>query len=122
MRRTFPTACPWCKSHVYYHTNGNGDCVYFDAITGPPWPVHDCWERRPNGQTRAQWERDQELRKLSALKEIATGSRPVVIERIPGESAVDRILRERQARQRAHREYLELKSQIRRRRRRLNSR
>lgn len=41
---TYLTRCPWCRSHVYYHTNGNGDCVYFDQL-GYPWQVHPCWHQ-----------------------------------------------------------------------------
>lgn len=122
MRRTFPTRCPWCKAAVFYHTNGNGDCVYLDDLTGAPWPVHDCWEQRARFQTRAQWARDQQLRQLSALKEIATGSRPVVVERRPGESTVDYVLGVNKARKRAYRDYQELRSQIRSQRRGLNGR
>lgn len=40
---TYLTRCPWCRQHVHYHTNGNGDCVYFDSI-GYPWQIHSCWE------------------------------------------------------------------------------
>lgn len=41
---TYLTRCPWCREHVYYHTNGNGDCVYFDSL-GYPWQIHACWEK-----------------------------------------------------------------------------
>ncbi|WP_430714231.1 hypothetical protein [Nodosilinea sp. AN01ver1] len=41
---TYLTRCQWCRDHVYYHTNGNGDCVYFDSL-GYPWQVHGCWQR-----------------------------------------------------------------------------
>lgn len=124
MRRTYPTKCPVCKANVFYHTNGYGDCVYFNAITGAPWPVHECWKRRSHFPTRAQRLRtkDSELYRLSELKEVATGSRPVVVERVPGESAVDRILRVNGARKRAYHEYLELKALIRQQRRGLNGR
>jgi hypothetical protein len=26
---------------IFFHTNGNGDCVFFDDL-GPPWPKHAC--------------------------------------------------------------------------------
>lgn len=41
---TYLTRCPWCPQHVYYHTSGYGDCVYFDSL-GYPWQVHACWEK-----------------------------------------------------------------------------
>lgn len=41
---TYLTRCPWCRQHVHYHTNGHGDCVYFDSL-GYPWQVHACWEK-----------------------------------------------------------------------------
>lgn len=41
---TYLTRCPWCRDHVYYHTNGNGDSVYFDQL-GYPWQVHPCWQQ-----------------------------------------------------------------------------
>jgi len=41
---TYLTRCPWCRQHVHYHTNGYGDCVYFDNL-GYPWQVHACWEK-----------------------------------------------------------------------------
>jgi hypothetical protein len=47
-RKSYPetssSPCPWCKKPVYYHTNGYGDSVYFDAL-GVPWQVHPCWEQ-----------------------------------------------------------------------------
>lgn len=42
---TYATPCPWqCGASVYYHTNGYGDCVYFDDL-GYPWKIHPCWDR-----------------------------------------------------------------------------
>lgn len=41
--RTFATYCPWCSAECFYHTNGNGDAVYLDAL-GWPWPIHPCYE------------------------------------------------------------------------------
>lgn len=117
MRRTYPTKCPWCKRNVYYHTNGNGDSVYFDHLTGAPWPEHYCWEQRSRFQTRAERIRGEKLLELSILKEIATGVRPVAIKRVPGESTVNRILRENRARKSAYQEFLRLQIQIREQRR-----
>jgi ribosomal protein S10 len=41
-RLTCRIDCWWCEDEVFFHTNGNGDCVLFDRL-GWPWPVHDCW-------------------------------------------------------------------------------
>lgn len=41
---TYLTRCPWCRGQVYYHTNGNGDSVYFDNL-GYPWQIHPCWDK-----------------------------------------------------------------------------
>ena len=41
---TYLTRCPWCRQHVHYHTNGHGDCVYFNSL-GYPWQIHACWEK-----------------------------------------------------------------------------
>lgn len=30
---------------MFFHTNGNSDCVLLDAL-GWPWQVHDCWKQR----------------------------------------------------------------------------
>lgn len=38
---TYPTTCPYCGARIFFHTNGNGDVVFFDAL-GPPWPKHAC--------------------------------------------------------------------------------
>jgi len=38
---THPTTCPICGAFIFFHTNGNGDCVFFDEL-GPPWPKHAC--------------------------------------------------------------------------------
>ena len=35
--------CWWCGDEVFFHTNGNGDCVLFDEL-GWPWQIHSCWE------------------------------------------------------------------------------
>lgn len=48
---TYLTRCPWCRDHVYYHTNGNGDTVYFDSL-GWPWQVHPCWKRHWGAQQK----------------------------------------------------------------------
>ena len=41
---TRPTKCWWCGEPVFFHTNGNGDCVLLDGLRRP-WPVHGCWEQ-----------------------------------------------------------------------------
>jgi hypothetical protein len=51
-RLTYQTICWWCGARVYYHTNGNGDCVLFDRL-GHPWQVHGCWERYREERGRA---------------------------------------------------------------------
>lgn len=38
---THPTVCPVCGAFVFFHTNGDGDAVFFDDL-GPPWPKHPC--------------------------------------------------------------------------------
>jgi hypothetical protein len=50
---TYLTRCPWCRDHVYYHTNGNGDTVYFDSL-GWPWQVHPCWQQHWGTQKKRQ--------------------------------------------------------------------
>lgn len=44
---TYPTSCWWCGCPVYFHTNGYGDSVLFDAL-GKPWTRHHCWETHVN--------------------------------------------------------------------------
>lgn len=39
---THPTRCPICGDFIFFHTNGNGDAVFFDPPLGPPWPKHAC--------------------------------------------------------------------------------
>ena len=46
---TYPTTCWWCGAEVYYHTNGYGDSVLFDAL-GYPWQIHPCWTDYWKGQ------------------------------------------------------------------------
>ncbi len=53
--KTFPTHCPWCGAEVFYHTNGNGDSVYFDRL-GKPWEIHACFSE--------YWKQEKERRKL----------------------------------------------------------
>ena len=43
---TYPITCWWCPEQVFFHTNGNGDCVLLDAPLGRPWHVHECWKQR----------------------------------------------------------------------------
>lgn len=40
---THPTVCPVCGADIFFHTNGNGDVVFFDDL-GPPWndKKHPC--------------------------------------------------------------------------------
>lgn len=57
---TYLTRCPWCTQHVYYHTNGHNDCVYFDTL-GYPWQIHACWEK----YWQEQKDRNRVLGKLS---------------------------------------------------------
>jgi hypothetical protein len=38
---TYPTRCPVCGAVIFFHTNGNGDAVFFDRL-GKPWPKHPC--------------------------------------------------------------------------------
>lgn len=38
---THPTVCPVCGAEIFFHTNGNGDVVFFDEL-GWPWPKHEC--------------------------------------------------------------------------------
>jgi hypothetical protein len=33
--------CPICGAEIFFHTNGNGDVVFFDEL-GWPWPKHPC--------------------------------------------------------------------------------
>jgi len=41
---THPTKCPVCGAAIFFHTNGNGDAVFFDDL-GWPWPKHGCLSR-----------------------------------------------------------------------------
>ena len=38
---------------MFFHSNGNGDAVYFDEL-GPPWPKHACFEHQTSLQTAEQ--------------------------------------------------------------------
>jgi hypothetical protein len=42
-------------SEVFYHTNGNGDSVYFDSL-GQPWEIHACFSE--------YWQQEKERRNL----------------------------------------------------------
>lgn len=53
--KTFPTHCPWCGLEVFYHTNGNGDSVYFDRLE-KPWEIHACFAE--------YWKQEKERRAL----------------------------------------------------------
>lgn len=113
MSLTYRTRCFWCEAEVYYHTNGNGDHVLIDDLTGAPWPIHDCWEAYSRPRNGTQRKRERQLRQLSELREIAEGNRPIALEPILGESVVDRIQREAEARRQARRDYQHLKSVLR---------
>ncbi len=52
---TYPTYCWWCGAEVFFHTNGNGDCVLFDPPLGWPWPVHQCWQARRDESRGKYW-------------------------------------------------------------------
>ncbi len=54
---TYRTFCWWCGAEVFFHTNGNGDCVLFDPPLGPPWPVHDCWQLHRDDSPGTYWRR-----------------------------------------------------------------
>ncbi len=60
---THPTVCPLCGAIIFFHTNGNGDCVFFDDL-GPPWPKHACL-RSDDGVRAAS--RSRELMRLVDL-------------------------------------------------------
>lgn len=64
-RFTRPISCWWCKKHVYFHTNGYGDTVLFDAL-GHPWQVHACWTDHVNER------REQARRFLAEVTSEAT--------------------------------------------------
>ncbi len=113
MRRTYPTRCFKCNAPVFYHTNGYGDCVFLDALTGAPWPVHECWAQRTRPKRDATNEPEARFQELTLAKEIAAGSRPIMVRRLAGESTVDRIVRENEAKRRAMRDYRELNSSLR---------
>ncbi len=40
-RLTYPIICPVCGADIFFHTNGNGDVVFFDELVWP-WPKHPC--------------------------------------------------------------------------------
>jgi hypothetical protein len=49
---TYATRCWWCGQSVFFHTNGNGDCVLLES-RGWPWPIHPCWQvHRDESQRR----------------------------------------------------------------------
>ncbi|WP_066423348.1 hypothetical protein [Anabaena sp. 4-3] len=60
---TYLTRCPWCREHIYYHTNGYGDSVYFDSL-GYPWQIHHCWDK----YWREKKDRQRVLNTLSNLE------------------------------------------------------
>lgn len=46
---TYRTKCRSCGAAIFFHTNGNGDAVFFDDL-GPPWPVHWCYRAYVGGK------------------------------------------------------------------------
>jgi DNA-directed RNA polymerase subunit RPC12/RpoP len=62
---TYGIRCWWCGDRVFFHTNGNGDCVLFDSL-GWPWAIHPCWEAH-----RDQSERRRKLSQLEGVLELA---------------------------------------------------
>lgn len=60
---THPTYCHFCGALIFFHTNGNGDCVFFDEL-GPPWPKHWCLQSEDNIRKAAN---SDELMKLAGL-------------------------------------------------------
>lgn len=43
--RTYPTRCRYCGEDVFFFSCSCGSKVFFDSL-GPPWPLHDCLERK----------------------------------------------------------------------------
>ena len=60
----YPTRCPICDDFIFFHTNGNGDAVFFDTL-GPPWPKHPCLTME---QTRIVAATSQSLMNIVSLK------------------------------------------------------
>jgi hypothetical protein len=56
-RLTHPTNCPMCGALIYFHTNGNGDAVFFDHL-GWPWPKHPCLSSDASVRTAYQTSAD----------------------------------------------------------------
>lgn len=54
---TYWTVCWWCGAEVFFHTNGNGDCVLLDPPLGSPWPVHACWQQHRDDMAGRYWRR-----------------------------------------------------------------
>jgi hypothetical protein len=82
-RKTFKTNCRWCDAKVFYHTNGNGDSVYFDSL-GAPWEVHKCWleywEEEKTKQKFAEYKNRVSLRYSileGALKQMQSSSNSI---------------------------------------------
>jgi hypothetical protein len=50
---THPTTCPICGALIFFHTNGNGDVVFFDEL-GPPWPKHPCLSTEESRRTASR--------------------------------------------------------------------
>lgn len=42
--QTYRTLCRECSASIFFHTNGDGDAVFFDKL-GPPWPIHECYAK-----------------------------------------------------------------------------
>lgn len=61
---THPTTCPVCGAEIIFHTNGNGDVVFFDEPLGPPWEKHPCLAHE-GGVRRAS--RSEAMRSLARM-------------------------------------------------------
>jgi len=48
-RTTYPTKCRDCSARVFFHSEGFGDGVLFDAL-GWPWPIHSCYQTNQERQ------------------------------------------------------------------------
>jgi hypothetical protein len=60
---THPTVCPVCGAEIFFHTNGNGDVVFFDDL-GWPWPKHACLTQEEGIRVAS---RSAEVRRVATL-------------------------------------------------------
>ena len=49
--KTFPIKCRLCGASVFFFSCDHESRVFFEEL-GPPWPVHDCQDRRGEADTR----------------------------------------------------------------------